>query len=56
MTTETIPDGQKIIILRYRCPFCKKELVTKKEEPKQCSYCRSKFLYTKPEIIRKVRI
>ena len=56
MTTETIPEGEKITIVRYRCPFCKNELVTKRKEPKQCSFCRRKFLYTKPEIIRKVKI
>jgi len=30
--------------IRYICPYCNKEIISKKEKPKQCSKCHRKLI------------
>jgi rubrerythrin len=48
---ESIPKDKRIRVMRYRCPYCGGEAITKVEKPKSCSICTRRFQARKPEVI-----
>jgi rubrerythrin len=49
-------EEKKTLFLKYKCPYCGVVNVTKKQEPKQCPKCHSKYKKKKPEVIRTVEV